>query len=108
VNADEALGTLIATPEQIRQLLPPDKAAWDRDPVIKLAIERLWITAGNLAEAYRTEAGIVPAVEPWSELAGYRHLLRHAVPSDLSADRVFAETTNGVDRLLRDLRAIGR
>jgi len=30
-----------------------------------MAVERLWITAINLAEAYRTERDIAVAVEPW-------------------------------------------
>lgn len=104
MRAEEALAALIATLEQLKALLPGDKAAWDRDVVVRLAIERLWITAGNLAEAYRLEQGVPTGVEPWSELASYRHLLAHVLPGDLSSDRVFADTTADLDRILTDLR----
>ena len=35
---------------------------------IGLAVERLWITAGNLAEAYRVDRGMASGVEPWSAI----------------------------------------
>ena len=104
MNASEALDALIATLEQLDELLPHDKASWDSDVVIRLAVERLWISAGNLAEAYRMEQGVPTGVEPWSELAGYRHLLAHALPGDLSPDRVFADTIADLGRILNDLR----
>lgn len=108
MNADEALAELLATLGQLRQLFPSDKATWDRQPVVRLAVERLWITAGNLAEAYRIERGIASGVEPWSELAGYRHLLAHALPGDLSTDRVFSDSTADLDRIFAEVRLITR
>ena len=105
MNPEEALAALVATLEQLRDLLPANKARWDDEPVARLAVERLWISAGNLAESYRLAKGILPAVEPWAELAGYRHLLAHALPGDISADRVFADSTSDVDRLLKAVRS---
>jgi hypothetical protein len=105
VTADEALDSLIATLEQLQRTLPADKNDWEEQPVTRLAVERLWITAGNLAEAYRIDQGIAVGVEPWSELAGYRHLLAHALPGDLSSDRVFADSTADLGRILTDARA---
>lgn len=78
------------------------------DAVVRLAIERLWITAGNLAENYRIDHEIAPGIEPWSELVGYRNLLAHALPGDISPDRVFADSTTDINRILRELRAIDR
>ncbi|MDA8392164.1 MAG: hypothetical protein M0Z87_05055 [Actinomycetota bacterium] len=104
MNAGNALNALIATLEQLDELLPSDKASWDSDVVIRLAVERLWISAGNLAEAYRIEQDLPTGIEPWSELAGYRHLLAHALPGDLSPDRVYSDTTADLDRILNDLR----
>lgn len=104
MTADEAIDALVATLEQLRQILPADKAAWDQDFLVRLAVERLWITGGNLAEVYRIERGIATGLEPWSELAGYRHLLAHALPGDVSSDRVFADTTTDLDRILEDVR----
>lgn len=104
MNADEALAELIGTLGQLRQLLPRNKAIWDRRPVVRLAVERLWITAGNLAEAYRVEQGIASGVGPWSELAGYRHLLAHALPGDLSTDRVFSDSSADLGRILAEVQ----
>jgi uncharacterized protein with HEPN domain len=104
VNAEEALNALVAILEQLRDLFPTDKGDWDGDAVVQLAVERLWITAGNLADAYRIEVGMPTGVEPWSELAGYRHVLAHALPGDLSSDRVFADTSADLNRILHCLR----
>src|SRR5665213_155328 len=106
MTADEALDTLVATLEHLRRILPDDKATWDSEVLVRLAVERLWITAGNLAEAYRIERGIVAGVEPWSELAGYRHLLAPALPGDLSSDRVFADTTADLTQILVEVRSL--
>ncbi len=100
MTPEESLVELRVVLEQLRRLLPTDKAGWDRDLVVRLAAERLWISAGNLAEAYRIARGIGPGVEPWAELAGYRHLLAHAVPGDVSSDRVFADTTADLPRII--------
>jgi len=105
VNADEALDALIATLQQLRQIIPEDKSVWDDEILVRLAVERLWITAGNLAEMYRIEEGIAASVEPRSELAGYRNLIAHALPGDLSSDRVFADTTADPERILNDVRS---
>ena len=99
------LDALIATLDQIRQVLPKDKARWDNERVVRLAVERLWITAGNLAEAYRIDRGIAAGAEPWAELAGYRNLLAHALPGDISSDRIFADSSADLDRILEQVRA---
>jgi len=104
VTADEALGALLGTLEQLRQIFPKEKATWDSHLLVRLAIERLWITAGNLAETYRIECGVTTGVEPWSELVGYRHLLAHALPGDISSDRVFADTIGDLDRIISAVR----
>jgi len=105
VTSGDTLDALTVTLEQIGRVLPNDKATWDNEPVIQLAVERLWITAGNLAEAYRIASGIGSGVEPWSELAGYRNLLAHALPGDISSDRVFAGSSTDLDRILDQVRA---
>ncbi len=104
MTADEALATLIAVLEEIEGLLPADKARWDSDVVVRLAVERLWITAGSISEEYRRAAGIDAGVEPWAELAGYRNRLAHALPGDLSSDRIWIDTTTDVGRILAEVR----
>ena len=93
MTADEALASLIAVLEDIQRLLPSDKASWDGDLVIRLAVERLWITAGNSSDEYRRAAGIEAGLEPWAELAAYRNRLAHALPGDLLTDRIWIDTT---------------
>ena len=68
--------------------------------MVRLAVERLWITAGNTAEEYRRVAGIDVGTEPWAELVGYRNRLAHALPGDLSSDRISADTNADIDRIL--------
>jgi hypothetical protein len=53
VTADEALASLVATLEEIEGILPAGKPEWDGDRIRRLAVERLWITAGNATEEYR-------------------------------------------------------
>ncbi len=101
---EELLGALVAALEELRQLLPDDKVLWDGQALIRLAVERLWITAGNLAEAYRLAKGLPAGIDPWAELAGYRNLLAHALPGDLSPDRVYADSVADVARILGEVR----
>jgi hypothetical protein len=70
VTGDELLGALIGTLERIERLLPAEKEVWDADERTPLAVERLWIEAGNTAEEYRRAAHVDPAVDPWAELTG--------------------------------------
>jgi uncharacterized protein with HEPN domain len=100
VTSDEALHDLVDILKQLRQIFPREKETWNREIMVQLAVERLWITAGNLAEEYRIQKGIAVGVEPWSELIGFRHLLAHALPQDLSSDRVFADTASDLGRIL--------
>ena len=100
------LTTLDSTLRRI-EALTPNKQAWEADEVRRLAIERLWIAAGNLAEAYRKAAELPPGVEPWAELYGFRSVLAHALPGDISSDRVWHETTVDLPRLLGQVHGQG-
>jgi hypothetical protein len=67
-----------ADPPSARDLMPADKSPWDGDLVLRLAVERLWISA-------RKPCRRVPTGErPWRRAAGragrYRHRLAHALP----------------------------
>jgi uncharacterized protein with HEPN domain len=105
VTGDELLDALIDTLEQLAAILPGDKVVWDAEPTIRLAVERLWITAGNVAEAYRKDVlDADPGVEPWSELVAYRNKLAHALPGDLSTDRIYVDSRADPVRLLARIR----
>lgn len=105
MTGDELLDALIGTLEHIRRLLPAEKQAWDADDRTALAVERLWIEAGNTAEEYRRALHVDPAVDPWAELYEYRNRLAHALPGDIDRNRVWRDTTGDIGRLLADLRA---
>lgn len=77
MTADELLDALTATLERMRRLVPADKRTWDADPRTALAVERLWIEAGNAAEEYRRMMGVDLAFDPWAELYEYRNRLAH-------------------------------
>jgi hypothetical protein len=88
VTAEELLYALVATLEHIQQLAPAERQASDADERTALAVERLWIEAGNVAEEYRRLAHVDPAVDPWAELYQYRNRLAHALPGDIDRSRV--------------------
>lgn len=90
---------------RIEATTPPDQTAWEADELRRLAIERLWIFAGNLAEEYRSAAALGAGAEPWAELYGYRSVLAHALPDEISPDRMWHETTVALPRLLEQVRA---
>jgi len=104
VTADEALAAVLATLEQIQALMPADMAAWDTDERTRLAVERLWISAGDAAEEYRRGARLETGVEPWAELAAYRNRVAHALPGDVSPERVWADTTADLPRIISEVR----
>jgi uncharacterized protein with HEPN domain len=105
VTGDELLDALIETLEQLVAIVPSDKVVWDAEPMRRLAVERLWITAGNVAETYRRDVlDVDPGVGPWSELVAYRNKLAHALPGDLSTDRIYADSRAEPARLLALVR----
>lgn len=99
------LALLVEVLEEMQRIVPDDKAEWDAHQLTRLATERLWITAGNVAEAYRRDVlGTEVGTEPWSERIAYRHKLAHALPGDLSSDRIHADTVADLPRLLEQVR----
>ncbi|MHB1511308.1 MAG: ribonuclease HepT family protein [Acidimicrobiales bacterium] len=85
--------------EAIEQLVARGRAAWEADELLRLAIERHWITAGNYAERYRLAEQLPVATDPWTELYDYRCLLAHALPEMLDQERVWHDTVGDVRRL---------
>jgi uncharacterized protein with HEPN domain len=102
VKADY-LKQLQATLRRIADLVPGTLADWQADELLRLAIERLWITAGNLAEAHRIATGADTGADPWAELHRFRSLLAHALPGDLSDERVWYESVTDLPRLTRQV-----
>ena len=86
-------------------LLPADKAVWDANQLLRLAVERLWILAGTTAETYRIAANLDVGALPWAELYQFRNVLAHLTPSQLETDRVWHESVQDLPRLLEQVRA---
>jgi len=95
---------LHATLLRIADLVPSTLAQWQAEEVRRLAIERLWITAGNLAEADRLARGVEAGANPWAELHRFRNLLAHALPGDLSDERVWYESVTDLPRLTMEVQ----
>lgn len=94
---------LLDTLEAISGLAKFGRERYDADVLVRLAIQRLWITAGNYAEAHRAAIGAEVGTEPWSKLYGYRSVLAHMLPEEISDDRVWFETVEGAQRLCNQL-----
>lgn len=107
MTVDELFAALVRTLDRIAELAALGKERWDADELLRLAIQRLWITAGNYAEEYRKAAGIDLGVNPWAELYDYRCILAHHLPEELSEERVWHDTLNDVDRLRDHVRSTG-
>lgn len=105
MTAADLLAGLFRTLEHLSRLAALGRDRYDADVLLRLAIQRLWITAGNYAEACRVAGGVEAGTPPWSELHGYRSLLAHMLPEEINDDRVWIETTEGVGRLRAELPA---
>lgn len=95
----DLLERLAAELEAIDLLVARGRAAWEADELLRLAIERRWITAGNYAERYRLATQLPAGTDPWAELYDYRCLLAHALPEQLDEERVWIDTTADITRL---------
>ena len=95
----ELLAGLSQTLDQIGQVLEMGRDRYARDPFIRLSLQRLWISVGNLAEQYRLAAGLADGAEPWTELYVYRGVLAHALPDELDDTRVWEESNADLGRI---------
>lgn len=101
--AAELLAGLRRALDQLAGLSALGRGRYDADVLVRLAIQRIWISVGNYAEAYRLSAGVATGAQPWSEMYGYRSVLAHMLPEEINDDRVWFETVEGVDRLRGEL-----
>ena len=93
------LEELAAVLGQLVGLIEAGKEVYDSDPRQRWSIERLWIHAGNLAAAHCDREGIDHGLDPWSELIGLRNVYAHYLPSDIVAERVWADSLGDTARL---------
>jgi uncharacterized protein with HEPN domain len=105
VSKAQLLAGLVRSLERIQELVALGRERYDADALVRLAVQRLWITAGNYADEYRKQAGLDPGVEPWAELYGYRSVLAHSLEEELSDERIWYETVDDLPGLLDQARA---
>lgn len=103
MTAADLWACLLRTLEDLAGLAALERERYDTDLLVRLAVQRLWITAGNYAEAYRASIGAEAGEQPWSELYGYRSVLAHMLPEEINDERVWFETVEGVERLRAEL-----
>lgn len=99
MTATELMEALRQTLTEIIDLTPKSREAWEQDRVLRLAVMKLWIDAGNYAEAYRRAIGAATRVQPWSGLVGYRGVLAHQPPEELNDDRLWYDVNDAQDLL---------
>ena len=98
-RADDLLVGLGQCLDDIAAVLAAGRPRYDTDPWARLALQRLWIIIGNLAEAYRGEVGLAEGTEPWAELYVYRCVLAHALPGELDEGRIWEESVSDITRV---------
>lgn len=86
----DALASLL---DQIGELLALGREHYDSDLTVRLALQRLWIAAGECSRLYCGASGVEVGVEPWSSLWGYRNVLVHHLLDDIDDDLVWREST---------------
>lgn len=106
MTAADLLAGLVRSLDHLAELAALGRDRHDSHVLIRLAVQRLWISAGNYAEAYRVAVGVESGRQPWSELYGYRSVLAHLLPEEISDDRVWFETLKGAQRLRKELPAL--
>jgi uncharacterized protein with HEPN domain len=80
------------------------RSLWDANEVVRLAVERLRVHAGETAGLYLAtcEAG---SDEPWRELYVFRNVLAHAVYGQVDPAHVWVAGTVDLPQLLEQVRA---
>lgn len=90
---------------RIEDLVALGRDRFDGDDLVRLAIERLWIYAGNLALDHCDDSAVPAGVGPWSELIALRHVYAHYLPDQINPTRVWADTKGDVSRIRTEVAA---
>lgn len=90
---------------RIEDLVALGRDRFDSDDLVRLAVERLWIYAGNLALGHCDDSAVPSGIGPWSELIALRHVYTHYLPDRINPTRVWADTEGDVGRIRADVAA---
>jgi len=91
-SGEEHLAELTRTLDRLDEIFGEANRHFERDLPASLAVQRLWMAAGECARRYCDAEGIDIGTEPWSSLWGYRNVLAHRLLSEISDRRVWEET----------------
>ncbi len=100
------LDALASILDQIAELLGLGRERYDSDVTVRLAIQRLWIAAGESARLYCGSTGSEIGAEPWSSLWGYRNVLVHHLLDDIDDELVWAESSRDLPEYCTSIEAI--
>jgi uncharacterized protein with HEPN domain len=87
------LVSLVAILDQIATVEGLGRHRYDSDTGARLALQRLWIAAGEATRRYCDAEGIDDGMEPWTELCQLRDYLAHHLPDEIDDGRLWAETS---------------
>lgn len=99
---NQDLDELVDTLDTIAEMVAAGHSAYLADQRNRWAIQRGWIFAGNLADRISRHTG---PNDLWSELVAIRNVYAHYTPSMIDDERVWFDTTNDLERLLREIKA---
>ncbi|HLI53811.1 MAG TPA: HepT-like ribonuclease domain-containing protein [Acidimicrobiales bacterium] len=105
-DGEEYLDALASILDQIGELLDRGRERYDGDLMVRLALQRLWIAAGESARLYCGATGTEVGVEPWSSLWGYRNVLVHHLLDDIDDDLVWVESSRDLSEYRTTIGAI--
>jgi uncharacterized protein with HEPN domain len=91
-EGEDDLAALADTLDHLGRRVEAGRDHYDTNQEARLAIQRLWIAAGECARRYCNTTGIDVGAEPWSSLWAYRNFLAHHLPAEISDERVWAES----------------
>lgn len=102
-RADEdRIADILEAADQIAGVVSAGKAAWDRDRISQLAVERLVEINGESARAMSAEARAKYRDVAWSDVIGLRILLAHHYHR-VDPDQVWATAATEVPTLAERL-----
>jgi hypothetical protein len=82
-EGEDDLAALADTLDHLARLLEAGRDNYDTNQATRLALQRLWIAAGECARRYCNTTGIDVGAEPWSSLWAYRNFLAHHLPAEI-------------------------
>jgi len=104
VSTEGSLDSLLAALDQIGGALAQGRPRYNTSWEVRLALQRLWIGAGEAARRHCRAEALDDGVEPWSEIRRLRDYLAHHVVEEIDDARLFTESATWIDKYLDELK----